>query len=115
MRLTEFAPAHVVDAVPMAEPAPEVEPVQFGPPQWAKAAQMGGFPGTVFRPQPDGTLRCPTDQPLYPQERRPERDGSLRIVYAARPRSCCACLWTCSVFGGDSNVEVESVEIHQKR
>ncbi len=32
--------------------------------------------------------RCP----LYPQERRPERDGSLRVLYAARIGHCRSCL-----------------------
>jgi hypothetical protein len=42
-------------------------------------------------PQPDGTLRCPTNHPLYPQERRAEQDDTVRIVYAARIRDCRAC------------------------
>jgi len=44
-----------------------------------------------FPLQPDGTLRCPADRPLYPQERRPERDGSLRVLYAARIGHCRGC------------------------
>src|ERR1700694_1783988 len=40
---------------------------------------------------PDGTLLCPADHPLYPQERRPERDGSLRVLYAARIGHCRSC------------------------
>jgi hypothetical protein len=44
-----------------------------------------------FSLQPDGTLLCPADHPLYPQERRPERDGSLRMLYAARIGHCRAC------------------------
>jgi len=39
---------------------------------------MGGFPADAFTPQPDGTLRCPARRPLYAQERRPERDVSVR-------------------------------------
>ena len=42
-------------------------------------------------PQPDGTLRCPADHPLTVQERRPERNGSLRIVYGARACHCRPC------------------------
>ena len=49
------------------------------------------FPGSAFTPQPDGTLRCPANHPLYLQERRPERDGSLRILYAARIGHCRSC------------------------
>jgi hypothetical protein len=40
---------------------------------------------------PDGTLLCPADHPLYPQERRPERDGSVRVLYAARIGHCRSC------------------------
>jgi hypothetical protein len=52
---------------------------------------VGLFAGVDFEPQPDGTLRCPTTHPLYPQERRVEQDGTVRIVYAARIRDCRAC------------------------
>ena len=52
----------------------------------------GGFPGSAFTPQPDGSLLCPANHPLYPQERRPERDGSLRVLYAARIGDCRDCL-----------------------
>src|SRR5260221_7245791 len=63
----------------------------YGPPQWARPSFTGGFPGSAFTLQPDGTLRCPADRPLYPQERRPERDGSLRVLYAARISHCRSC------------------------
>lgn len=52
---------------------------------------MGLFEGADFQPQADGTLRCPTNHPLYPQERRAERDGTVRVVYAARIGDCRAC------------------------
>jgi hypothetical protein len=87
-RLTELAPA----LPPASPPEPTLPPVTYGPPQWARPAQMGGFPGEAFRPQPDGTLRCPADHPLYPQERRPERNDSLRVLYAARIADCRACV-----------------------
>jgi hypothetical protein len=63
----------------------------YGLPQWAHPSFTHGFPGSAFTPQPDGTLRCPADRPLYPQERRPERDGSLRVLYAARIGHCRSC------------------------
>src|SRR6266568_4310920 len=50
-----------------------------------------GFAGADFALQPDGTLRCPADHPLYPQERRAERDGSVRVLYAARSGHCRSC------------------------
>jgi hypothetical protein len=86
-RLTELAPA----LPPAPPPVPTPPSVTYGPPQWARPAQMGRFPGAAFQPQPDGTLRCPADHPLYSQERRPERDGSLRVLYAARIAHCRAC------------------------
>ena len=89
MRTTEFAPAQVPpDPVPRpSQPAP----VTYGPPQWARPSYTKGFAGTDFSLQADGTLRCPAGRPLYAQERRPERDGSLRVLYAARIGHCRAC------------------------
>src|SRR6266699_5769188 len=74
MCMTEFAPVQVV-----------------APPQWARPSYTKGFAGADFSLQPNGTLRCPAGHPLYPQERRPERDASLRILYAARIGHCRPC------------------------
>lgn len=63
----------------------------YGPPQWARPSFTHGFPGSAFTPQPDGTLRCPAGHPLYVQERRPEHNGSLRVLYAARIGHCRSC------------------------
>src|SRR2546421_2698434 len=84
---TEIAPAKAnepVQACELAEgTAPSTSPPPtYGSPQWARPSFTHGFPGSAFTPQPDGTLRCPTDHPLYLQERRPERDGSIRLLYA---------------------------------
>jgi hypothetical protein len=78
----------VVSPAPASDPAPAVV---YGPAQWAKRSFTGGFPGSAFPLQPDGTLRCPADHPLYAQERRPERDGSLRVLYAGRIGHCREC------------------------
>jgi hypothetical protein len=94
LRTTEFAPALEAEPVAKEEPALEDPPTSsiiYGPPQWARTSFTHGFPGSAFTPQPDGTLRCPANHPLYPQERRPERDGSLRILYAARIGHCRSC------------------------
>jgi hypothetical protein len=91
MRTTEFAPAFETEPappVPVSEPAPV--PV-YGPPQWAQRSFTSGFPGSAFTLQPDGNLLCPANHPLYPQERRPERDGSSRLLYAARIGDCRPC------------------------
>jgi hypothetical protein len=66
--------------------------VVYGPAQWARPSWTSGFPGSAFTLQPDGSLLCPADHPLYPQERRPERDGSIRLLYAARIGHCRSCL-----------------------
>jgi hypothetical protein len=95
MRTTEFAPASAYEAVEAApDPVPqpsESTSVIYGPPQWARQSYTKGFAGADFSLQPDGTLRCPAGQPLYAQERRPERNGSLRVLYAARIGHCRAC------------------------
>jgi hypothetical protein len=63
----------------------------YGPPKFAQPSFTHGFPGSAFTPQPDGTLRCPAGHPLFLQERRPERNGSLRVLYAARIGHCRPC------------------------
>lgn len=94
LRTTEFAPACEVEASSTDEPEPAEFPVPavtYGPVQWARPSFTHGFPGSAFTPQPDGTLRCPANHPLYLQERRPERDGSIRLLYAARIGHCRSC------------------------
>src|SRR6266496_5168990 len=105
LRLTEFAPAAEPPSVPPGEPVQELlsvpsqeppsvpanQPVPYGPAQWARSSFTKGFAGSDFVPQPDGTLRCPAGHPLSVHERRPERNGSLRIVYGARIMHCRPC------------------------
>jgi hypothetical protein len=95
MRTTEFAPAQIEESAKTApDPAlrpSEPAPVIYGPPQWARPSYTKGFAGTDFALQPDGTLHCPAGCPLYPQERRPERNEALRVLYAARIGHCRAC------------------------
>jgi len=53
--------------------------------------RVGSLGGKDFLLQPDGTLRCRHGATLSPQERRPEHDGTVRVLYAARiadGRSC---------------------------
>src|SRR5216684_7345879 len=73
--------------------SPNLSPTgsSFGPPQWARPARAGSLGGQDFLPQSDGTLRCRQGAPLYPQERRPEHDGTVRILYAARIADCRSC------------------------
>jgi hypothetical protein len=95
MRMTEFALASAneeASAAPDPVPHPSKSAsVICGPPQWARPSYTKGFAGADFALQPDGTLRCPAGQPLYAQEHRPERNGSLRVLYAARIGHCRAC------------------------
>src|SRR5258706_935653 len=90
MRLTELAYSQIDEPVQAREPVQASalvkadESVSYGPAQWARRSFTKGFAGADFALQPDGTLRCPADYPLYPQERRAERDGSVRVLYAAR-------------------------------
>ncbi len=99
---TEFAAARAVEPAQTGESAALSKPtpaVMYGPPQWARPSFTHGFPGSAFTLQSDGTLRCPADHPLYSQERRPERDGSLRILLvccADRPLSNLSLAWAVS-------------------
>ncbi len=112
MRTTEFAKAMVIEPASAVELAPSQKPmpqVKSGPPQWARPSFTGGFPGSAFTLQPNGTLRCPADRPLYPQERRPERDGSLRVFYAARIGHCRGCPWRSQCQESSSSVKPRRV------
>lgn len=81
LRTTEFAPAV----------SQRHEQQGYGPAVVGRAWKAGRFSGQDFVPQPDGTVRCPTGNALFPQERRRERDGSLRVVYEARIADCRSC------------------------
>jgi hypothetical protein len=63
----------------------------IAPPRWAHAARKGSLGGEDFLPEPNGTLRCRQGATLSPQERRPEHDGTVRVVYAARIADCRSC------------------------
>jgi hypothetical protein len=77
----------VTASVPLASN----EPVQYEPPRWAHRSWTSGFAGSDFVLQPDGSLRCPAGHPLLMHERRPERNGSIRVVYGARIVHCRPC------------------------
>lgn len=85
LRTTEFAP---VLGTPQSRqtPAPGYEPPVIGG-TW----KAGYYSGTDFGLSPDGTVCCPANKRLFPQEQRLERSGSLRIVYEARIADCRAC------------------------
>jgi len=109
MRLTEFAyaqidePGQASEPVKASESGQASEPVKvnepgqadasvsYGPAQWARRSFTKGFAGADFALQADGTLLCPADHPLYPQERRAEHDGSVRVHW---PLSLLSSAWT---------------------
>jgi hypothetical protein len=83
-------PGETLFSVEMPRPAGDAL-ASYGPPQWAHTSYTKGFAGADFSLQPDGTLRCPAGHALYAQERRQERNGSLRVLYAGRLASCRPC------------------------
>ncbi len=85
LRTTEFASAR-----PVANEARALQ-AGYGSPQAAVAWKAGRFAGEAFPLQSDGRLCCPAGKVLHPTEQRPEADGSLRVVYAARIADCRAC------------------------
>ncbi len=92
IRTIAFAPALSSQSDPAAtRPASSPPAAGYGPPTSATSWKTGRFTGADFPLQPDGTLRCPAGQSLLVQERRPEADGSLRVVYAASIRHCRSC------------------------
>lgn len=87
VRTTAFAPAFQ-EQVPGSASA---SPSGYAPAAAASSWKAGRFSGKDFVLQPDGTLRCPAGASLVVQERRPEANGSLRLVYGASIRSCRPC------------------------
>src|SRR5713226_2085535 len=92
---TDLDASHRVFPPPRTESLPSPGPPPtgplLGPPQWARAARVGSLGGRDFLLQADGTLRCRQGATLYPQERRPEHDGTVRVLYAARIADCRSC------------------------
>jgi hypothetical protein len=85
VRTTEFSPA-------LGEPQAGQAPLQgYEPPVIGGAWKAGRYSGEDFALRSDGTISCPAGKRLFPQERRREENGSLRIVYEARIADCRAC------------------------
>ena len=90
MRLTEFAPAPATEPAPAAEPA---EIVLYGPPHWARLSFDFRFSRNRFYLATRWNPALPRQSPPLPSlERRPARDGSYRLLYAARIGDCRSCL-----------------------
>jgi len=92
MRRPSARPTQEVPMVEQPPPEPVIE--QDGPLEvagkWGRAS--GRFTGEAFEVLDNGTLRCPADKILRPQERRKEADGTLRIVYRAKNEDCRSCV-----------------------
>ena len=95
-------PAGGIQARETSNPAPVSRPAQvsaavwdsdlsYGPAQWARSSFTGGFPGSAFLPQADGTLLCPAGKVLTLVECRQERAGSVRVSYSADLNECRCC------------------------
>ena len=95
-------PAEGIQARETSNPAPVSCPAQvsaavwdsdlsYGPAQWARSSFTGGFPGSAFLPQADGTLLCPAGKVLTLVECRQERAGSVRVSYSADLNECRCC------------------------
>ncbi len=72
---------------------PRTPPRQDHPsvPRSGRGQRAVSLGGQDVLPQADGTLRWQQGAPLYPQERRPEHDGTVRVLYAARIADCRSC------------------------
>ena len=96
MHTTESAPASAQEEA-SAAPDPVPQPLSNQLP-----SSMDRHSGHAHRTRKDlpepislyspmGLCAVQASQPLYAQERRPERNGSLRVLYAARIGHCRAC------------------------
>ncbi len=95
------------EAPPADQPEAAVAVALYGPLEvardWGRAS--GRFAGHAFAVLEDGTLRCPADMILRPQERRTQADGSLRIVYRAKKEACRACAFARECLGQQASGE----------
>jgi hypothetical protein len=91
------------EAVQRSEGGTAVQLETYGPLKVARAS--GRFTGQAFKVLEDGTLRCPAEKILRPQERRKEADGTLRIVYRARKEDCRCCALACECLGRQTSGE----------
>ena len=89
VRTTELAPA--LSVAPHVQKLKQPRQPRFGPPELVQLSRRGCLPASAFAWQDDGTLRCPEGHPLYPQDKRREKGGKLRVIYGARISDCRGC------------------------
>ena len=96
LRTTEFAPACEAQSVSTDEPVPAEAPtpaVTYGSPKFARPSFTHGFPGSAFTLARlmGRSAALPTTRSIS-RSGVPPRDGSLRVLYAARIGHCRSCL-----------------------
>jgi len=99
LRWTHWSPALLEATLPTI-PLPEATHIDaivadavrvtYGPLELAQDSgrARGRFTGQNFELLENGTLRCPAEKILRPQERRTLSDGSVRILYRAKKADC---------------------------
>jgi hypothetical protein len=103
LRWTQWSPALLSTASPTV-PLPaeanasdavveEAVLATYGPLELAhdSGRARGRYTGQDFEILENGTLRCPAEKILRPQERRTLLDGSVRILYRAKKADCRGC------------------------
>ena len=103
LRWTQWSPSLLSTASPTVPPPQEANAIDevveeavlatYGPLELAhdSGRARGRFSGQEFELLENGTLRCPAEKILRPQERRSLADGSVRIVYRAKKADCRGC------------------------
>jgi hypothetical protein len=103
LRWTHWSPALLEARLPTLPPPPQATQsdalvadevrVTFGPLELAQDSgrARGRFTGQDFELLENGTLRCPAEKTLRPQERRTLSDGSVRILFRAKKGDCRSC------------------------
>jgi len=103
LRWTHWSPALLEATLPTLAPPPEASHsdalvadavrTAYGPLELAQDSgrARGRFTGQDFAILENGTLRCPAEKILRPQERRTLTDGSVRILYRAKKGDCRSC------------------------
>jgi len=111
LRWTHWSPSLLSTASPTVPPPPEANAIDevveeavlaaYGPLELAhdSGRARGRFTGQDFEILENGTLRCPAEKILRPQERRTLVDGSVRILYRAKKGDCRGCRLAAACLG----------------
>jgi len=103
LRWTHWSPSLLEETLPSSPPPTQATQsealsgdalqVRYGPLELAQDSgrARGRFTGQEFEILENGTLRCPAEKILRPQERRTLSDGSVRILFRAKKGDCRSC------------------------